>query len=164
MATPVPVVSIMYFFVFSPPKTTGVVRPAFCATSVKCTIGLAFAFSDFPVRTLGVLVERCADVNMLVFLRTLYRYLSNGIDSRSSADAYPSTACCGAVSLVRRCDDARCAIGFCENGCTFAGERHLPARYVGATEGRSGFCPRGFRKSRAACAEESRGAQLSRMG
>src|SRR6266571_8585409 len=111
------------------------------------------------------LVERCADVNMLVFLRTLYRYLSNGIDSRSSADAFPSTECCGAVFLLRCCGDARCAIsGFCEDGRSFAGERHLPARYVGATEGRSGFCSRGFRESCAACAEESRGTQLPRLG
>jgi hypothetical protein len=35
----VPVVSMMYFFVFSPPKITGEVRPAFCATSVKCATG-----------------------------------------------------------------------------------------------------------------------------
>src|SRR5260370_1267523 len=53
------------------------------------------------------LVERRADVNMLVFLRTRCRHLSNGIDSRSSPDAFPSTACCGAVSLVRGRDDAR---------------------------------------------------------
>jgi hypothetical protein len=29
----------MYFFVFSPPKITGEVRPAFPATSVKCATG-----------------------------------------------------------------------------------------------------------------------------
>jgi len=35
MAAPVPVVSMMYFFVSLPPKTMGAVRPAFWATSVK---------------------------------------------------------------------------------------------------------------------------------
>ena len=34
-ATPVPVVSMMYFLVSTPPKTTGAVRPAFFAISVK---------------------------------------------------------------------------------------------------------------------------------
>jgi hypothetical protein len=48
---------MMYFFVFSPPKTTGVVSPAFCATSVKCTIGLALALSELPVLTLGELAD-----------------------------------------------------------------------------------------------------------
>src|SRR5579871_5364470 len=32
---------MMYFFVFSPPKITGAVRPAFSAMSVKCAIGFA---------------------------------------------------------------------------------------------------------------------------
>src|SRR5579862_6173051 len=40
MATPVPVVSRMYFFVFTPPKITGSARPAFLAMSVKCARGL----------------------------------------------------------------------------------------------------------------------------
>src|SRR6266850_3293123 len=53
MATPVPVVSMMYFFVFSPPKMTGAVSPACCAISVKCATGLAFALWEFPVATLG---------------------------------------------------------------------------------------------------------------
>src|SRR5579859_2512751 len=41
MATPVPVVSMMYFLVLTPPKTTGEARPAFSAISVKCARGLA---------------------------------------------------------------------------------------------------------------------------
>src|SRR5512143_3464541 len=35
MATPVPVVSMMYVFVFNPPKVFVIVRPAFEATSSK---------------------------------------------------------------------------------------------------------------------------------
>ena len=35
IATPVPVVSMMYFFVVTPPKVFTIVRPAFFATSVK---------------------------------------------------------------------------------------------------------------------------------
>jgi hypothetical protein len=57
MATPVPVVSMMYFFVVSPPKITGALSPAFCAKSVKCAIGLAFALSDLAVLTLGELAD-----------------------------------------------------------------------------------------------------------
>jgi hypothetical protein len=48
---------MMYFFVFSPPKTTVAVSPAFCAASVKCTTGLAFAFSELP----ALPVEELAD-------------------------------------------------------------------------------------------------------
>src|SRR5258708_3254593 len=40
MATPVPVVSMMYFFVFSPPKTFIIVRPASFALSAKYARGL----------------------------------------------------------------------------------------------------------------------------
>src|SRR5260370_1839116 len=40
MATPVPVVSMMYFLVFSPPKTFIMVRPASLALSVKYAMGL----------------------------------------------------------------------------------------------------------------------------
>jgi hypothetical protein len=36
---------------------TGAVRPAFCATSVKCTMGLAFGLSDFPAKEFGMLVD-----------------------------------------------------------------------------------------------------------
>src|SRR5437763_16980606 len=39
MATPVPVVSMLYFLVSSPPKTVVAVRPAFWAMSVKCATG-----------------------------------------------------------------------------------------------------------------------------
>src|SRR5581483_3823318 len=39
MATPFPVVSIMYFLVSSPPKTFCAVSPAFSATSVKFAMG-----------------------------------------------------------------------------------------------------------------------------
>jgi hypothetical protein len=48
---------MMYFFVLSPPKITGAVSPAFRATSVKCTMGLAFALSELPVLTLGELAD-----------------------------------------------------------------------------------------------------------
>ena len=82
------------------------------------------------------LVERCAVVNMLVFLRTLNRYLSRGIDSRSSPDAFFSTLHRAAVFLLRCWGDVRCAIhGFCEGGFSFAGDCDLPARYVGTAEG-----------------------------
>src|SRR5512146_1022593 len=37
MATPVPVVSMMYFFVVLPPKVTVMARPAFAARSVNWT-------------------------------------------------------------------------------------------------------------------------------
>src|SRR6266852_5590387 len=40
MATPVPVVSMMYFLVFSPPKTFIMVSPASLALSVKYAMGL----------------------------------------------------------------------------------------------------------------------------
>src|SRR5579864_2074766 len=40
MATPVPVVSIMYFLVSTPPNIIGSARPAFLAMSVKCARGL----------------------------------------------------------------------------------------------------------------------------
>src|SRR5438309_11339850 len=53
MATPVPVVSMIYSFVFSPPKMTGVVRPAFCAVSVKCAMSLAFVFRESTGTALG---------------------------------------------------------------------------------------------------------------
>jgi len=39
MATPVPVVSMMYFLVSRPPKTLVAVSPAFSAMSVKCASG-----------------------------------------------------------------------------------------------------------------------------
>jgi len=111
------------------------------------------------------LAERNAAANMLVFLRTFYRCLSRGIDSRSSPEAFLYTLHRAAVSLLRCRGDARCAIsGFRENGRRFAGDGDLPAWYVHAAEGRSGFCSRGFRESCAACPEESRGAQLSRLG
>src|SRR5713101_1376369 len=42
MATPVPVVSMMYFLVFSPPKTFIMVSPASFALSVKYAMGLEF--------------------------------------------------------------------------------------------------------------------------
>jgi len=65
-------------------------------------------------------------------------------------------------ALLRR---LRCAIrGFCEGGFSRARDRDLPARHVGATEGRSGFRPRGFRESCAAGTKESRGTQLSGLG
>ena len=41
MATPVPVVSMMYFLVSMPPKISCIVRPDFSATSVKLAISLA---------------------------------------------------------------------------------------------------------------------------
>src|SRR5262249_25532769 len=41
MATPVPVVSIIYFFVSVPPKTFIIVRPAVLATSLKYARGCA---------------------------------------------------------------------------------------------------------------------------
>src|SRR5271168_555467 len=47
MATPVPVVSMMYFLVFTPPKTTGAVRPAFLATSEKWASGLGLFFGSW---------------------------------------------------------------------------------------------------------------------
>src|SRR5467141_4850030 len=102
---------------------------------------------------------------MLVFLRTLYRYFLRGIDSRSSPAAFLSTLHRAAVFLLRCCGDVRGAIrGFFEGGFSFAGECDLPARYVGAAEGRSGFRSRSFRKSVAACTKEPRGTQLSRLG
>jgi len=52
MATPVPVVSMMYFFVFSPPKMTGAVRPAFLRHVGEMHVGLAFGLSDFPAKEL----------------------------------------------------------------------------------------------------------------
>ena len=80
--------------------------------------------------------ERCAVVNMLVFLRTLNRYLSREIDSRSLPDAFFPTLQRAAVFLLRCCGDMRRAIrGFFEGGFSFAGECDLPARYVGAAEG-----------------------------
>jgi hypothetical protein len=70
---------------------------------------------------------------MLVFLRTINRYLSREIDSRSSPDAFFSTLQRAAVFLLRCCGDVRCAIrGFFEGGFSFAGDCDLPARYVGA--------------------------------
>jgi hypothetical protein len=50
-------VSMMYFFVFSPPKMTGAVSPAFWATSEKCTMGLAFALWDFSPPEFGTLTD-----------------------------------------------------------------------------------------------------------
>src|SRR5271169_3863144 len=47
MATPVPVVSIMYFLVSTPPKTTGSVSPAFFAISVKWARGLGVFFGSW---------------------------------------------------------------------------------------------------------------------
>src|SRR2546426_1072196 len=44
MATPVPVVSMMYFFVFTPPKTFFMCSPAFSAMSTNCAIGFAAGF------------------------------------------------------------------------------------------------------------------------
>src|SRR5436305_2860228 len=41
MATPVPVVSMMYFLVVTPPKTLVMVRPAFAAMSVKKAMGFS---------------------------------------------------------------------------------------------------------------------------
>src|SRR5713101_2966084 len=110
-------------------------------------------------------VEMRAAVNMLVFLRTLYRYFSHGINSRSSPETFLSAQHRAAASLLRCCGDARRAIRwFCESGCRFPGERDLSARYVRATERRSGFCSCGFRESSAACTEEPRGTQLPGLG
>src|SRR5256885_241309 len=44
MATPVPVVSMMYFFVFTPPKTFFMCSPAFSAMSTKFAIGFVAGF------------------------------------------------------------------------------------------------------------------------
>src|SRR5215831_14236864 len=43
MATPVPVVSMMYFFESTPPKTFLIVRPALAASSVNKAMGFAGA-------------------------------------------------------------------------------------------------------------------------
>src|SRR5260370_38638078 len=81
------------------------------------------------------LVERYVDVNMLVFLRTLDRILSRELESLSSSDAFFSTLCGAAVSLLRSCSAARRAIHeFHDSRCSFASERHLPARYVSAAK------------------------------
>src|SRR5882762_4702864 len=120
---------------------------------------------NLPEISTNHLVERCAAANMLVFLRTLYGYLLRGIDSHSSPDAFFPALHRAPVFLLRCCGDVRCAIrGFCEGGFSRARDRDLPARYVGATERRSSFRPRGFRESCAAGTEESRGTQLSGLG
>src|SRR5258707_10085609 len=43
MATPVPVVSMMYFLVVTPPKTLRMVSPAFAAMSVNQAMGFPLA-------------------------------------------------------------------------------------------------------------------------
>src|SRR5229473_447675 len=158
MATPVPVVSMMYFFVFSPPKMTGAANPDFCATSVKCAIGLA-----------GASRERASSevpaANMLVFLGASYGNDSRGIHFLLLPDPSFSNLRRAAIFLWRRCEDLRCAIRrSCEDGCHFAGYGGLRARNVGAAEGRPGFRPHGFRESRAAGAEKPGGTQLPGVG
>src|SRR5882762_1870994 len=54
MATPVPVVSMMYFLVSTPPKTSIIVRPASFAMSIKYARGLGgrgFWLLDRPIAT-----------------------------------------------------------------------------------------------------------------
>src|SRR2546430_1429303 len=102
---------------------------------------------------------------MLVFLRTLYGTISNEIGSHSSPDATIQTLRCATVSLLRWSVEMRRAIcEFCEGGRGFASERYLSARHVGAAKGRSAFRARGFRKSRAAGAEQPGRTQLSGLG
>src|SRR5882672_9783012 len=50
MATPVPVVSMMYFLVVSPPNTLVMVRPDFAATSRKSTTGTGALCVCAPAR------------------------------------------------------------------------------------------------------------------
>src|SRR5260370_42614613 len=71
----------------------------------------------------------------------------------------------GGVSALRRCRNLCRTIAECsEGGCSVAGECHLSAGHGGAAKRRSGFGSGGFRKSCAARAEESRGAQLAGLG
>src|SRR3974390_3515314 len=49
MATPVPVVSMMYFLLSTPPKISDMVSPAFSATSTKLAIGCGPLGAGFAV-------------------------------------------------------------------------------------------------------------------
>src|SRR5579864_6252345 len=66
MATPVPVVSIMYFFDLFPPKTLVNVSPAFSAISTKLTAGCGVGAADLDCcAQTAILTNRIRNVVIL---------------------------------------------------------------------------------------------------